>query len=136
MTTESITAFEITSQRRRAATLPRLFGEYADATEATIYSVLGEWCSDFRGAYWKFFALSNGGFFMSPEAYSPLHLSSPDSLCSEPLDSVSTGIAVCLMAFRRLQLQSQDSLFDDAFDRLAAFASRRNDWPQITRLIN
>lgn len=136
MLTESIHATKIESARRRVIALCRYFGDFVADVEGAIYKQIAEWCSDFRGAYWKYYSLSNGGFLMAPECYSPLHLTNPANQRKEALDSHAAGIAICLKAYSELHAIHKDSLFSEAHERLRDYAVHHPEWPKIRRLLD
>jgi len=43
--------------------------------EPFVYTITGKIAEDYHGGYWEFYALSNGGFYMSPHSDSTFNVS-------------------------------------------------------------
>lgn len=69
--------------------------------EPTIFNMADTLCPTYKGGYWNFHTLSNGGFFCHPEIASPVKVASPNSWDGE-LSEVGFGITCCLMAYSHL----------------------------------
>lgn len=69
--------------------------------EPTVYSIAGNIASEYNGAYWEFYALSNGGFYMAPCADTP-YLVSCDNGYTGNLSADALGISACLYAYSHL----------------------------------
>lgn len=79
-----------------------LFGlAFAMRLEPYIYSITENLASEYRGGYWDFFELSNGGFYMAPSIETRFHLSCPNGNDVE-LSGDALGIACCLYAYSLL----------------------------------
>jgi Antirestriction protein/HipA N-terminal domain len=74
------------------------------------------------GGCWRFFELSNGGFYMSPpdDAY---------EICIDSngfhglMSADAAGIAVCLVSFSQLSFEYATDIFSEHFHQLREFAS-------------
>lgn len=98
----------------RVATAARLFGmHFSLRLEPAIFSIAGELAQDYRGGYWLFHALSNGGFFMSPEPRG-----SHQVVCSNGYGGELSAEAFGVTAF--LYAYSQLSFFQGAFAEVCA----------------
>lgn len=87
---------------RRFAHTANLFGtHFATQLEPCIFTVAAQLSSDYNGGYWEFHELSNGGFFMVPDADAPFAVTCPNgyqgSMCADAL-----GITACLYAYSHL----------------------------------
>ena len=61
----------LVGEEDRIMCLPRLFGlARMIEVEAVTYGYMSKLSADYTGAYWHFYTLSNGGFYMAP-AISP-----------------------------------------------------------------
>lgn len=130
-----VTATKLTGHSRMCA-IPRYFSAYMGAVEPAIYSVMGEWCENYTGAYWHFFKLSNGGFFMAPELKEPIELINAQNYASEKVSQEAAGIALCLVAYNRLVWKYRDPVFDSAFHKLREYALAHREMESIFRLID
>ena len=64
---QTIIATLISGDQERLEALPRHFGPLMMIFEDSVYQFMRHLCSEYNGAYWQFFELSNGGFYMAPE---------------------------------------------------------------------
>ena len=86
----------------RMAFVDKLFGiNFPMRLEPTIYDMAGRLASEYRGGYWEFYALSNGGFYMAPRASTSFDVSSDNGFEGQ-LSADALGIAVCLYAYSHL----------------------------------
>jgi hypothetical protein len=77
---------------------------------------------EYFGGCWRFFELSNGGFYMSPpdDAY---------EICIDSngfhglMSADAAGIAVCLVSFSQLSFEYATDIFSEHFHQLREFAS-------------
>jgi Antirestriction protein len=64
-TSQKIEAREV-SNDERLQMLPRHFGRHLLTVENAVYACMRQLSSRYTGGYWRFFELSNGGFYMAP----------------------------------------------------------------------
>ena len=80
----------------------RLFGtNFSTRLEPQVFHAARELSAEYVGGTWNFFALSNGGFFMSPR-YEILFEVSCASGAKVKMSAEAFGISVCQIAFSRL----------------------------------
>ena len=64
------------AQRDRLRALPRHFGAHSMLrVESAVYSAMREIATEYTGGYWHYYDLSNGGFYMAPDAATPFAVS-------------------------------------------------------------
>ena len=109
------------SERMRA--LPRHFGQRLLVFEGAVYDFMRRFAADYDGAYWRFYEISNGGFYMAPDG-GPFRFS-VDSNCYEgEMSADAAGITVCLFACSHLSFRySENDVFGDHFHLLREFAA-------------
>ena len=79
-----------------------LFGlHFPMRLEPTIFDMAGRLALEYRGGYWEFNALSNGGFYMSPRSTAMFEVSS-DNGFEGKLSGDALGITACLYAYSNL----------------------------------
>ncbi len=87
-----------------------LFGiHFPMVLEPTIYSFASRLSTDYRGGYWRFHSLSNGGFFMAPEDDS-LYTVICDNGFQGDLSGEALGITACLYAYSHLSFGEDEGL--------------------------
>lgn len=68
-TTHELVTATLVPMEHRMTFLPEFFGaKYMIRGEGLVYVWMGKLCKEYRGGFWQFFTLSNGGFFMAPDA--------------------------------------------------------------------
>ncbi len=128
-TVESVEAWPV-PEHARIGTLPRHFGVYMLTVEGRIYDFLSQFCSSYDGGVWRFFELSNGGFYMSPpEDRYELAIDSNGFYGSISADAA--GITVCLFAFSHLSFEYTTDIFTRHYHLLREYAK---DHPEAGRI--
>lgn len=99
--TPSITCQRIAEGQRINHTA-ELFGiNFALRLEPFVYGITEKLAKEYRGGYWHFHHLSNGGFYMAPAADTPFHVSCENGFEGE-LAADALGIVACLYAYSHL----------------------------------
>ena len=102
-----------------------LFGaEFPRRLEPTVFTMAERLSPDYRGGYWLFYGLSNGGFYMAPDSEA-IHVVRSENGFVGPMSSDALGITACLYAYSHL------SFGDGAF---CSFG-RRNAKMSVTALL-
>ena len=92
----------IIPESERMVFVDKLFGiNFPMRLEPTIYDMAGRLALEYRGGYWEFNALSNGGFFMAPRANTIFAVSSDNGFEGQ-LSADALGITACLYAYSHL----------------------------------
>ena len=106
----------------RIDTLPRHFGARMMTVEHSIYSFIREFVAEYKGAFWDFYELSNGGFYMAPNS-DPVKFSVHTNGFEGSLSADAAGITVCLFTFSHLSFQQPaEDVFSRHFYALREFA--------------
>lgn len=101
-------------ESERMDTVDRIFGvRYVTQFEPTVFNMAGMLASEYDGAYWQFYNLSNGGFFMAPNEDAIFNISCHNGFEGK-LSANALGLAACLYAYSSL------SFGVDAFADLCA----------------
>jgi hypothetical protein len=66
--------------------------------EPVVYAITGNISDDYHGGYWKFYKLSNGGFYMAPDSGKRFKVSCENGFEGE-LSADALGITACLYAY-------------------------------------
>lgn len=108
-------------QEARATILPRHFGRHMLTVESRIYDLMAQFAKAYRGGYWGFFELSNGGFYMRPpEGTYEIRIYSNGF--SGHMSADAAGITVCLFAFSHLSFECSGPMFAEHFHWLREFS--------------
>lgn len=121
---------------RRMGMLPRYFGDRAMRFESAVYDFMHRFSSDYRGGFWQFYELSNGGFYMAPDRES-YRLRIDTNGYEGTMSADAAGITVCLFACSHLSFQdSRFDLFAQRFHQLREFAIEHPEAAQIFAAID
>ncbi len=106
----------------RIGTLPKHFGARMMTVEHTVYHFMREFVAGYKGAFWDFYELSNGGFYMAPSC-NPVKFSVHTNDFEGTLSADAAGITVCLFTFSHLSFQQpSEDVFSRHFYALREFA--------------
>jgi hypothetical protein len=73
--------------------------------EPAIYTIAGNIAVEYDGAYWEFYSLSNGGFYMAPDL-DKLYAVSCINGYEGAISADALGITACLYAYSHLSFSS------------------------------
>ena len=126
MNTQTLTSPIVTSlvsDAERMLTLPRHFGSHMLEAETTVFAWLRELSADYEGAYWHFYELSNGGFYMAPDVSEPFRIEVVGNGYRGRMSADAAGITACLFAYSHLSFRFRDGPFGDHYAWLLDFAA-------------
>lgn len=70
--------------------------------ESTVYGNLASMCDAYRGGYWEFYELSNGGFYMAPRLEHELTLDCPGNGFNGSVSADAAGIVATLYTLSQM----------------------------------
>jgi hypothetical protein len=83
--------------------LPTYFGaELMLIGEMLVYQFADKLCPDYKGGYWLFHELSNGGFYMAPDFAAPMRISVSGNYFDDVMSPDAAGVVISLFAINRL----------------------------------
>jgi len=95
---------------RRIDVTAMLFGDaFPMRLEPYVFQTASDLSTDYRGGYWEFYELENGGFYMAPDADAPFRVACPNGHAGE-LSADAFGVTVCLYAYSRLSFIADDRI--------------------------
>lgn len=101
MTRSQISRQQVSDKQRLQYTAD-LFGlHFSLNIEPTVYSITSSIAPEYNGAYWEFYSLSNGGFYMAPCSDTYYQVSC-DNGFEGKLSAYALGITTCLYAYSHL----------------------------------
>ena len=108
MTDQHIISSTVVPESNRVKLTSNLFGlTFPLRLEPCIFGIAGRLSSDYRGGYWQFYVLSNGGFYMAPNRDKPFEVSA-DNGFEGTLSPDAFGIVICLYAYSGLSFGGDD----------------------------
>jgi len=83
----------------------RVFGiNFPLRIEPTVYMFAERLSPDYRGGYWHFYSLDNGGFYMAPDGTYPVI---SDNGFTGDMTGDAFGITACLYAYSHLSFRAE-----------------------------
>ncbi|WP_330178453.1 antirestriction protein [Candidatus Vondammii sp. HM_W22] len=112
---------EVISENFSDALFKDIFADRANLSRLTIMGVVEEFCPAYSFGRWVYYKLSNGGFFMAPDATILLQLVRVDCFLKASLSAEAAGIIASMEAYGRLGFATGDLLYQTQRDRLREF---------------
>ncbi|MEW4339713.1 antirestriction protein [Chromobacterium vaccinii] len=105
----------LVAERDRLSFFPAMFGpRLMMRGEALVYSWMDRLSDDYRGGFWNFYSLSNGGFYLAPESAKNFHLFVESNGFEGELSADAAGIVATLFAFNSLAAENFNGAAGDA----------------------
>ncbi len=120
-TSQKVEAREVGNDERMQL-LPRHFGRDMLTVEYAVYAFMRKLNSEYRGGYWTFFELSNGGFYMAPEGEATFNISVDGNGFDGSMSADAAGITACLFALSHLSFQVRNDSIANHYHQLRDFA--------------
>ena len=132
MTTDSetIIATQIPEEKRMAF-LPRFIGNRMLTFENAVYTFADRFCATYKGGYWRFYELSNGGFYLAPQTRSPLSISVESNGFEGDLSADGFGVVCTLFALNALLWSAPDEVTEKRYYALRDYADQHPDAAEI-----
>lgn len=109
----------LVADENRLDFLPKFFGENLMLVgEGYIYSWMERLSVDYKGGYWNFYELSNGGFYMAPNSKKKMSLSVSGNYFEGEMSSDAAGITACLFALSAICSQFPSDKLVSAYHNL------------------
>ncbi|MBV6831306.1 antirestriction protein [Xanthomonas euvesicatoria] len=140
-TQEQPVTASLVAEAQRLDFLPAHFGpRLMMRGEALVYGWLRRLCERYTGAYWHYYTLSDGGFYMAPDLAGGLEIEVDGNGFRGELSADAAGIVATLFALGQLAAETAgteaaDPLID-SYHALAAFATSHPEAAAIYRAID
>lgn len=97
----------------RPGTLESYFSEWGSELESMVFLFMERLASNYRGAYWHFYRISNGGFYMAPDVSEDLAIRVSGNYFTGTLSPDAAGIVTTLFALNHLATKLSNPNDDD-----------------------
>ncbi|ANN97224.1 TPA: antirestriction protein [Legionella pneumophila] len=98
----TIITSKLVSDQQRLSFLPKHFGTMMIRAEQAIYNTLKVMCSSYEGGYWRFYELSNRGFYLAPDMDEPLPIYVEGNGYDGEVSADAAGIITTLCVLNQL----------------------------------
>ena len=109
MTTAIVTRDLVPVDRRVDHTAALFGAHFPMQLEPYVYAVTSELSSEYRGGYWQFYALSNGGFYMAPDDDATFSVECANGDGGE-MTAGALGITECIYAYSHLSFTAGSAI--------------------------
>ena len=120
----------------RAATLPKRFPGMFLVFESLVYRYLEVFSEDYKGGYWEFVDLSNGGFYMSLKSNNRYYLSIASNGFEGEMTADAASLVVNMFAIGQLANQHRTDYLIELYHLLRTFVSEHPEASQILSAID
>lgn len=107
--------------------------------EPQAFSWLDRLCPDYRGGFWDFYTLSNGGAFMAPscdDTNEKWLLSNAMNGNEAGVSAEAAGIIVCLLVYSHHACRTENSAMSDHYYYLRDYALTHSECHEILSIID
>ena len=125
------------SEAARLNFLPRHFGKRMMEVETYIFNRFTTLCKSYRGGYWEFYDLSNGGCYLALRSNTPLDIDVDGNGFQGTVSPDAAGIIVTLFTLSELSFRHEnEEIFSTRFHQLRDFAQSHADQALIFQAID
>ena len=123
-------------ENQRLGFLLQKLGKDCLLFEINVYAQMDWLCPEYKGGYWQFYNLSNGGFYMALEREEPLRVVFPNNYFDEPMSTDAASIAANLFALNGLCWKAGNAHLSDAYYALRDYGAAHKEGARIMRVID
>ena len=135
MTTQTTVTRTLVPEDQRLAITEKLFGiHFPLRLEPVVYTITERLTEDYRGGYWDFYTLSNGGFYMAPVGDQRFHVMCENQFEGE-LSADALGITACLYAYSNLSFAGPDAFSDICSDQYQWLRAFMMEHPEVEAIL-
>ena len=133
---ENLITASVVASRQRMNFLPQMFPGCYLHGEHTVYGLMDSFCQDYNGAYWEFYTLSNGGFFMAPLTDQEMHIQIDMNMFEGVMSAQAAGVVVSLYALCIFAERTQNERIIDHYHLLRDFVGSHPESSKIYQAID
>ncbi|EKN4177074.1 antirestriction protein [Yersinia enterocolitica] len=134
---DTLTATPVTDSQR-IQFWPDHFGEIPQwiLIEPQVFGWLDRLCDDYRGDFWDYYMLSDGGAFIAPGTEQDYALFNELNVNGATVSREAAGIIACLMTYSHYACRTENEFMTEHFYRLRAYALHHPESHAIFALID
>lgn len=118
----------LVGEEDRIMCLPRLFGlARMIEVEAVTYGYMSKLSADYTGAYWHFYTLSNGGFYMAPGDQPQYRLEWDGNGFSGDVSADAAGLIATLFMLGHMHEKYGEDQFAQLYAWASAYAAQHSE---------
>ncbi|MFI0416191.1 MAG: antirestriction protein [Candidatus Thiodiazotropha sp.] len=116
--------------------LPDNIGSSFLKFEMLVYGFMENFCDQYQGGYWNFYALSNNGLFMSLESEKCCHIVNPVNYFDDTMTAEAASIGVNIFALNALVESRQSDRLITLYYALRDYAAEHGEAEKIFQFID
>ena len=120
----------------RMAFMPKHLGRYLGQGQNMFFVYLEKLSTDYKGGYWEFYELSNGGWYTAPKTDKRFKMAWPGNYYEGEMSADAAGITASLYAINHLANATEGDRFIKAYHSLRDFAREHAEADQILAAID
>ncbi|GAB1253066.1 antirestriction protein [Desulfovibrio falkowii] len=130
-----ITKVEV-EKEAMADILIKHFGSYAVTVAANIYALMNMLSPDYSEGRWRFYELSNGGFYMVPLELERYKMCWAGNYYEGEMSADAAGITACLFVFSRLSFEPELDFLAEYYHALYDYMDGHEEAGEIMAAID
>jgi hypothetical protein len=134
MTIEQVVAYPVPEDERLEHIAHTFGARFPLQIEPLIYVLTAELAPAYDGGYWELFALSNGGFYMTPSTDKTFAVVCPNGF-AETMSADALGITVCLYAYSHLSFSGNEDLAQMCAEHYHLLREYMMDHPEAGKIL-
>jgi len=123
-------------EQKRLDYLPRFLGKHFLSYENAIYDHMGTSSPDYKGGYWDYYTLSNGGFYMALSQSEPLKMACVSNYFEGEMSADAASIGVNLFVLNAFAWQVNAEKYSEAFHGLRDYVLEHEEAAKILSFID
>ena len=128
---------QLVEESARMDFLPTVFGpRLMMLGEGQVYAWMRKLSDDYKGGFWNFYNLSNGGFYMAPAGLKTLHVVCEGNFFAGDLSADAAGIVATLFALCYISNSTSDDSIIERYHLLIEYAGQHEEASKIFRAID
>lgn len=136
--TDTIIIHQLLDDDQRLSISAEIFGYDFVKLEMTVYAITDNLSPEYNGGFWKFFSLSNGGFYMSPDFDGNFSVTCENGF-SGSVSGDALGVIACLYAYSHLSFSGNEGIaevYSRQYHLLREFIFQHPEVESILRAID
>lgn len=123
--------------RSRMAFMPKHLGtRNLMIGQSLFFMYLNKLSDDYKGGYWEFYELSNGGWYTAPRGEQRYRMHWDENYYEGEMSADAAGLTASLYAINHLANATEEDRLIQAYHWLREYAVQHPEWEQIGQAID
>lgn len=126
----------IVAEDDRMEFMPKHLGRHLMAGQNMFFDYLGQLSPDYKGGYWEFYELSNGGWYTAPAGEQRYKMAWAGNYYEGEMSADAAGITASLYTLSHLANTTEEDSLINAYHLLRDFAIQHAEGQEILSAID